>query len=68
MTSKIKLKVLLSTFMFALQYEMRKVKMATAILIVFNTPERGHSNGVFEKKAIPAQSKVTYSSRSTIPP
>ncbi len=28
----------------------RKVKMATAILIVFNTPERGHSNGVFEKQ------------------
>ncbi len=23
--------------------------MATAILIVFNTPEHGHSNGVFEK-------------------
>jgi hypothetical protein len=28
----------------------RKVKMATAILIVFNTPECGHSNGVFEKQ------------------
>jgi hypothetical protein len=28
----------------------RKVKMATAILIVFNVPERGHSNGVFEKQ------------------
>ena len=28
----------------------RKVKMATAILIVFNMPERGHSNGVFEKQ------------------
>ncbi len=28
----------------------RKVKMATAILIVFNTPERGHSNGVFKKQ------------------
>ncbi len=24
--------------------------MATAILIVINTPERGHSNGVFEKQ------------------
>jgi hypothetical protein len=27
-----------------------KVKMATAILILFNTPERGYSNGVFEKQ------------------
>ncbi len=28
----------------------RKVKMATAILIVFKTPECGHFNGVFEKQ------------------
>jgi hypothetical protein len=28
----------------------KKVKMATAILILFNMPERGHSNGVFEKQ------------------
>ncbi len=28
----------------------RKVKMATAILILFNAPERGCSNGVFEKQ------------------
>jgi hypothetical protein len=28
----------------------RKVKMATAILMVFNMPERGHSNGVFNKQ------------------
>jgi hypothetical protein len=28
----------------------RKVKMATAILIVFNMPERGHSKGVFKKQ------------------
>jgi hypothetical protein len=28
----------------------RKVKMATAIMILFNVPERGHSNGVFEKQ------------------
>jgi hypothetical protein len=28
----------------------RKVKMATAILILFNKPEGGHSNGVFEKQ------------------
>jgi hypothetical protein len=28
----------------------RKVKMATAILILFNAPECGHSNGVFNKQ------------------
>jgi hypothetical protein len=28
----------------------RKVKIATAILILFNTPERGHSSSVFEKQ------------------
>jgi hypothetical protein len=28
----------------------RKVKMATAILIVFNAPEPGHSNGDFKKQ------------------
>jgi hypothetical protein len=28
----------------------KNVKMATAILILFNAPERGHSNGVFEKQ------------------
>jgi hypothetical protein len=28
----------------------RKVKMATAILILFNAPERGHSNSVFQKQ------------------
>jgi hypothetical protein len=27
-----------------------KVKMATAILILFNAPERGHCNGIFEKQ------------------
>jgi hypothetical protein len=27
----------------------RKVEIATAIQILFNAPERGHSNGVFEK-------------------
>ncbi len=42
MTSKIKLKVLLSTLMLALQYEY--------LLIVFNMPEHGHSNGVFKKQ------------------
>jgi hypothetical protein len=30
----------------------RKVKMATAILILFNTPECGHSNGVAGKKYV----------------
>jgi hypothetical protein len=29
---------------------MRKDKMATAILILFNVPKRGHSNGVFKKQ------------------
>jgi hypothetical protein len=28
----------------------RKVKMATVILILFNAPERGLSNGVFKKQ------------------
>ncbi len=51
MTLKIKLKVLLSTLMLALQcMSIRKVKMATAILILFKAPERGHSNVVFEKQ------------------
>jgi hypothetical protein len=28
----------------------RKVKMATSILMLFNAPEREHSNGVFKKQ------------------
>jgi hypothetical protein len=48
----------------------RKVKMATAILILLlNAAKRGHSSDMLKKPYIePAQSKVTYSSRSKIPP
>jgi hypothetical protein len=50
MTSKIKLKVCITFNPNVGNMSIRKVEMATAILILFNVPKCGHSKGVFKKQ------------------